>query len=153
MEVLFNSELPDHDTTSFETLIEKAFALAAGLEDLAEPWEVSVSFVDDSTIKDLNEQYRGMAAPTDVLSFPQEIDEEFDLIYGMPQILGDIVISLERAMEQAEDYGHPLEREVVFLAVHGFFHLLGYDHETPEEQLVMREAEERVLKELGLGRD
>ncbi|NLM41355.1 MAG: rRNA maturation RNase YbeY [Firmicutes bacterium] len=152
MEVLFNNELPQEDTSRFEALIEQGFALAAELKDLPEPWEVSVSFVDDETIAALNAQYRGKPTSTDVLSFPQD-DEEFGAVEGLPRMLGDIVISLDRAKEQASEYGHSLEREVLFLAVHGFFHLLGHDHETEEERQVMRSWEERVLRELGLGRD
>lgn len=153
MEVLFNNELPQQDTTSFEELIKGGFALAARLKGLAEPVEVSVSFVDDDTIASLNGHYRGIFAPTDVLSFPQEGDEDFVFLEGLPRMLGDIVISLERARAQAEEYGHSMAREVAFLAIHGFFHLLGHDHQTDEEQREMRAWEERVLRELGLGRD
>jgi len=154
MEILFSSDLPQEDTTRFEELIRRAFRLAADIKQLQDPWEVSISFVDDSTIADLNTQYRGIAAPTDGLSFPQDEDDgEFGQAEGLPRLLGDIVISLERAEEQAAEYGHSLEREVLFLAVHGFFHLMGHDHETPEEEQEMRALEESVLKELGLGRD
>lgn len=153
MEVLFNNELPDYDTTRFEELIRKAFRLAARSQQLSEPWEVSVSFVDNSTIQLLNAQYRGIDSPTDVLSFPQDDDGEFGSLEGFPRILGDIIISLERAEEQAEEYGHSLDREVLFLAVHGFFHLLGYDHHTEEEERIMRSLEESVLQEIGLRRD
>lgn len=151
MEVLINNELPDQGVSTFEELIEEGFAIAARLEGLTEPWEVSVSFVDDETIGALNAAYRQIDAPTDVLSFPQ--DDDWEELEGLPRVLGDIVISLERASAQAQEYGHSLEREVVFLAVHGFFHLLGYDHETEEEERLMQEKQERVLKELNLGRD
>ncbi|WP_461366728.1 rRNA maturation RNase YbeY [Candidatus Darwinibacter acetoxidans] len=153
MEVLFNSDVPQEDTSSFEGLITEGYRIAARLKGLNEPWEVSVSFVDDATIASLNGHYRGINAPTDVLSFPQAGEEEFAPLEGLPRMLGDVVISLERAEEQAEQYGHSLAREVVFLAVHGFFHLLGHDHETAEEEQVMRALEERVLEELDLGRD
>ena len=153
MEILFNNELAQEDTSRFEELIEGGFALAAALKGLQEPWEVSVSFVDDRTIASLNAHYRGISGPTDVLSFPQDGDDLFGSAEGLPRLLGDIVISLERARAQAAEYGHSLEREVLFLAVHGFFHLLGHDHHNPEEEQEMRTWEERVLKELGLGRD
>lgn len=153
MEVLINNELIEHDVTGYERLIIKGFELAAKIQRLPKPIEVSVSFVDNATIQALNQSYRGINSPTDVLSFQQNDDDGFGVLEGIPQVLGDIVISLERAMEQAEDYGHSVEREVLYLAVHGFFHLLGYDHENPAEQNIMRELEERVLRELDLGRD
>lgn len=150
MEILINNET-EADVTPYGEKIRKAFQIAAELEKVQEPWEVSISFVDDAAIEELNSRYREIHSPTDVLSFPQ--DDEFSLPPGMPRVLGDIVISLERAVKQAEEYGHSILREVVFLCVHGFFHLLGYDHESPEEQKVMRAKEERVLEELDLGRD
>src|SRR5699024_4127387 len=109
-------------------------SLAAELEGVPANFEVSISFVDNKRIRELNLEYRGVDAPTDVLSFPQYDEEDLILPEGFPVILGDIIISLERALEQAEDFGHSLEREVVYLSIHGFFHLLGYDHETEEEQ-------------------
>ena len=100
-----------------------------------------------------NREYRGIDAPTDVLSFPQDDEEGFFISEELPKVLGDIVISMERAFEQAKEYGHSLQREVVYLAIHGFFHLAGHDHETPEEQRSMRQLEERVLTALDVGRD
>lgn len=152
MEILINNELANFDITPYEELIIAALKRAASLENLANPWSVSVSFVEKAAIRKLNQSYRNCDSATDVLSFPQG-DDQFCFLPGMPIILGDIVISLERAIEQAEEYGHGTQREVVFLAVHGFFHLLGYDHQNAKEQIVMREKEERVLKELDLGRD
>ncbi|NMB00209.1 MAG: rRNA maturation RNase YbeY [Firmicutes bacterium] len=150
MEILINNELANHDVTSYEALIRRGFEVAARLEELQEPWEVSITFVDNASIQELNRQYRHIDSATDVLSFPQ--DDEFAPWLEL-RVLGDIVISLERAMEQAEEYGHSTEREVMFLAVHGFLHLLGYDHEAPEEQAIMRSREEQILRELDLGRD
>ncbi|HHY14724.1 MAG TPA: rRNA maturation RNase YbeY [Firmicutes bacterium] len=147
MRILINSELRGEQIGQFTKLIEKAFQTAARLENLGDEPEVSVSFVDDRAIRALNKQYRGLNEPTDVLSFPQD-----ELPPGLPQILGDIVISLERAEEQAGEYGHRPEREVVYLAVHGLLHLLGYDHETEEGQNIMRAKEEQVLAALDLGR-
>jgi len=153
MEILINNELDAEDVGSYEELIARGFSIASRLEGLPEATEVSVTFVDDAMIQILNRDYRGIDAPTDVLSFPQDDDWGFELPTEMPRILGDIVISLERARDQARDFGHGVEREVVYLAVHGFFHLLGYDHHNPEEQSLMREREELVLGELSLGRD
>lgn len=153
MEVLINNELEAEDVSSYEGLISRGFEIAARIEGLSDAIEVSVTFVDDATIQTLNRAYRDIDAPTDVLSFPQDDDGGFEAPEGMPEILGDIVISLPRAREQALEYGHDVNREVVYLAIHGFLHLLGYDHHSAAEQAVMREQEETVLGELDLGRD
>ncbi len=117
--------------------------------------EVSVSFISNKEIRNLNKVYRNKDKETDVLSFPlmtdgkpEEIDEN-DFV-----MLGDVVISLETAVKQAAMYGHSLEREVGFLTVHSMLHLLGYDHEkSPLEERMMREKEEAVLEKLGISRD
>lgn len=116
--------------------------------------------MDNETIAQLNSEYRNIRRPTDVLSFPllEYIDGKPDIQPGdidprtKRVALGDIVISVEKAMEQAESYGHSFEREIAFLAVHGMLHLLGYDHEKPEEEKDMFLRQEAVLKELGLPR-
>lgn len=117
--------------------------------------EVSLLITDDEGIHELNRTYRGVDAPTDVLSFPLIDDDEgavaTDVGVEVPH-LGDIVISWQRAMAQAEEYGHSLEREFAFLSVHGLLHLLGYDHETEEEARVMRDHEEAILGRLGIER-
>jgi len=121
------------------------------LEGLPENAQVSVTFVDDATIHELNREHRGVDRPTDVLSFPQfEADEEIP--EGMPHVLGDLVVSLETARRQAEEYGHSEEREIAFLLVHGFLHLLGYDHETAEEEAEMRDEQRVLLDRLGISR-
>ncbi len=153
MEVLINNELDGEDPSGYEELITKAFEAAALLEGLDGALEVSVTFVDDSVIQGLNRDYRGIDAPTDVLSFPQDDGDGFGVCLDLPRILGDIVLSLERAGQQAVEYGHSVEREVLYLSVHGFLHLLGYDHKSSQEQALMREKEEKVLGELDLGRD
>ncbi|NMB20757.1 MAG: rRNA maturation RNase YbeY [Firmicutes bacterium] len=153
MEVLINNELESEDLGHYEELITRAFALAAQLEGLQGDIEVSVTFVDDTAIQELNRDYRGIDEPTDVLSFPQDDEDDFGVLAEIPTTLGDIVISLQRARDQAEEYGHSVTREVLYLAVHGFFHLVGYDHHTPDEQRSMREREEQVLGELDLGRE
>lgn len=153
MEVLINNELEGEDLTCYEGLITRGFEMAAKLEGLEEALEVSVTFVDDNAIQELNRDYRGLDTPTDVLSFPQDDEGGFMVFPDLPRVLGDIVISLERARQQAAEYGHGVEREVLYLAVHGFLHLLDYDHKSPGEQALMREKEEKVLGELDLGRD
>lgn len=121
--------------------------------------EVSIVLSDNAGIKELNRDYRGIDEPTDVLSFPQEeLGEGEDVIlqrtpdFEAPVILGDVVISLQKAVEQAESYGRSLEREVGFLLAHGLLHLLGMDHETEEERRYMREKEEQILAKLQLAR-
>ena len=103
--------------------------------------EVSVTFVGNSKIKELNKTYRKKDEVTDVLSFP--IDDE---------LLGEVIISLPRAVEQAEDYGHSLRREVAFLMVHGLLHILGYNHKSDADKAEMRKAEEELLEDHGFTR-
>ena len=117
--------------------------------------EVSVSFVDNERIHELNAQYRNVDRETDVLSFPMGENGEYDTNMDTgAKILGDIVISVPKAMEQAKAYNHSLQREIGFLTVHSMLHLLGYDHENGGiEQVHMRENEEEVLTKIGLKRD
>ena len=125
---------------------------AASAEGLP-PAEVSVTIVDDEGIRRLNRDFRQVDRPTDVLSFPQwEPGEPMEGAGDGPVPLGDIVISFPRAREQADAYGHSLEREIGFLAVHGFLHLLGYDHETEEEERRMFARQEEILGRVGLRR-
>lgn len=116
--------------------------------------EISVTIVDDEQIHKLNLQHRNIDRSTDVLSFPLGIDGEYDINNDTgAQVLGDIVISMEHAIKQAELYGHSINREIAFLTVHSMLHLLGYDHEPGGLALVhMREKEEAVLTQLGLVR-
>lgn len=101
-----------------------------------EDGEIGITFVDDEYIAGLNESFRNVSGPTDVLSFPMNEEE----------LIGDVVISLETATRQAEEYGHSLEREVAFLAVHGVLHLRGYDHETPEDEEKMMQVSREILE-------
>lgn len=153
MEILINNDQTQYSINGFEVQIESAFQILLTLEDIREQVEVGMTFVDDVAIQSLNREYRGKDVPTDVLSFPQDDDDGFFVPEGVPRILGDIVISLPRAAEQAGDYGHSMEREVVYLAVHGLLHLLGYDHEDSQDQSIMRQREEEVMARIGLGRD
>ncbi len=116
--------------------------------------EVSVSFITNEEIRQLNEQYRHKDSATDVLSFPLGEDGKWDKNEETgAYMLGDVVISAERAFEQAEMYGHTLQREIGFLTVHSMLHLLGYDHEGGGlEATQMREKEEAILEKLGLAR-
>lgn len=127
---------------------------AATVLGIEEHVEVSVVFADDEYIRELNHQYRGIDKATDVLSFALDEGEEPDVVDGPEEsLLGDIVISLETAIRQAEEFGHSLERELSYLTIHGMLHLTGYDHETPEEKAEMRNQEEFILAELGISRD
>ncbi|MCE9674288.1 MULTISPECIES: rRNA maturation RNase YbeY [Paraclostridium] len=114
-------------------------------------YEVSLSFVDNEEIHELNREYRGVDRATDVLSFPL-LTDDFDVEIE-EESLGDIVISLERALEQSEEYDHSFEREVCFLVCHSMFHLLGYDHDTEENTKDMRKREEDVLNKLNITRE
>ncbi|AFM42866.1 metalloprotein, YbeY/UPF0054 family [Desulfosporosinus acidiphilus SJ4] len=142
-------ELRDKLVGLLDRAIQEGIRLADGPEDA----EVSLILVDDSRIHELNRDYRGVDRPTDVLSFAlqEETEEEPDAEFE-DDMLGDIVISVERAREQAIEYGHSFEREIVYLAVHGILHLLGYDHEDIQEKETMRAKEEEVMASLGLER-
>ena len=137
-------------THSLRALIKNAVNESLKYENFERPCEVSVTLVDNLRIHELNLEHRGIDRPTDVLSFPM-FDEDFD--DGELCILGDIVISLEQAKKQAEEYGHSFERETAFLTVHSMLHLLGYDHEEGKaEESEMFEKQEEILKTMGLTR-
>ncbi len=136
-------------------LIRRCCQAVLSFDGFTQDAEVSVSFVSNNEIKNLNKAFRNKDSVTDVLSFPLGEDGKFDINKetGCAQ-LGDVVISLETAMRQAEIYGHSLEREIGFLTVHSMLHLLGYDHEvSPLEERIMREKEEQVLSQLGISRE
>ena len=119
----------------------------------AEDAEVSVTLTNDAYIHEINRMYRGVDRPTDVISFALMESEEPEIVGGDPRdVLGDLVISLERARAQAEEYGHSYLRELSFLTVHGMLHLLGYDHMEEAERAEMEEEQRHVMKELGIGR-
>lgn len=140
------------------TRLEEGLQAVARLNGLPEAAEVDVTIVDDEEIHALNREYRDMDKPTDVLSFALDEDseesDEPELVGGPEEHLyGDIIISAETALRQAEEYGHGLEREMTYLAVHGMFHLLGYDHMTEEEKSVMRAKEEEALRAINLSEE
>lgn len=137
-------------------LIETAIKNTLRHEHFRKNAELSVTFVDNAEIHALNREFRDKDKPTDVLSFPLfEADEGFEVDPAIGAVaLGDIVISAERAAEQAEEYGHSFAREVCFLAVHSTLHLLGYDHEVSEEdEKYMNETQEEILAKMGLRRN
>lgn len=141
-------------TQEMEDKIIEVLEEAARVHDVNDMTEVSLMFTDDETIHEMNREYRGIDRPTDVLSFALEEGEEEE-IYGGPEenLLGDIIISVETAVRQAEEYGHSVEREMSFLALHGMLHLLGYDHMEEEERQEMRAQEKEILESLGITRE
>ena len=150
----------ENDQTKFllpykvKMLVREAIETTLDYEQYGNPCEVSVSFTDNAGIHELNKKFRGIDRPTDVLSFPlfdysgESEEPPVDELMGM---LGDIVLSLEQAKAQAEEYGHSFEREVAFLTVHSMLHLLGYDHETGEEdEADMRRRQSEIMERMGL---
>ena len=139
-------------TDELKKLVARAIETTLEFEEIEDDCEVSVTFVGNTGIRRFNAEYRGIDRVTDVLSFPiaedGDLEEAFD---GEKLCLGDIVLSLERAREQAQEFGHPFEREVAFLCVHSTLHLLGYDHETGEEdEADMRSRQREIMKIMGL---
>lgn len=116
----------------YQKIIKKALAREESDENM------EIIFVSPEEIQELNKTYRNIDRPTDVLSFPNDDDEL--------RSLGDIFINVEQAFQQADEYGHSIEREIAFLAVHGYLHLVGYDHETPEQEKEMFEVQEEILR-------
>ncbi|NLL17492.1 MAG: rRNA maturation RNase YbeY [Clostridia bacterium] len=139
-----------------ENIINRVLNTGIEEEQVDPQLEVSVALVDDETIRELNRDYRNVDRPTDVLSFAYREDDpdepDYDIDPSEEDVLGDIIISLERAKVQAEEYGHSLERELGFLVAHGFYHLLGYDHLEPEEEALMEDKVEGILALVGLVR-
>lgn len=149
-----------YTTDEILKIIEKVVELSLKLENFEILSEVSITLVDNQRIQEINKEHRQIDKPTDVLSFPMlEFSEgevlqtcgDFDFDENL-LLLGDIVISLEMAKKQSEEYGHSFEREVAFLTAHGMFHLLGYDHMVEEEEKIMMSRQEAVLEQLGLVR-
>ena len=142
-------------TYNLKMLIREAIETTLDYEDFQNACEVSVTFTDNEGIHELNKKFRQVDKPTDVLSFPLfdfEGDTEEPPIDEIINNLGDIVISLEKAREQAEEYGHSFKRETAFLCVHSMLHLLGYDHETSEEEdREMRAKQTEIMNIMGLG--
>ncbi|KUP06023.1 rRNA maturation factor [Bacillus coahuilensis p1.1.43] len=136
-------------------LVQGILHFAAKKEGVTQGSEVSLTFVTNERIQEVNREYRDKDQPTDVISFAlEEMDEnEIRIIgEGIPRVLGDIIISVERTREQASEYGHSFQRELGFLALHGFLHLLGYDHMNEQDEKVMFQRQKDILDEFGLKR-
>ena len=150
MRVLFDNET---DFPLDEKLINTVVSAALKYEGVKDDAEVSFTLTDNEEIHRLNKKHRGIDRPTDVLSFPlidfntESIEDTEGTLY-----LGDIIISIDKAKAQAEEYGHSLERELGFLTAHSMLHLLGYDHMVPEEEKVVFAKQEEILKSIGLTR-
>ena len=135
---------------TYSDIIEKVVNKAFEVEGVKKA-SCSIIIVDNTFIHKLNKEYRGIDRVTDVISFALEDDKSM-IIPDDIRLLGDIYICLDKAREQAKEYGHSLERELCFLAVHGVYHLLGYDHENEEEAKIMFKKQEEVLMEYGITR-
>ena len=138
-----------------EKRLQDGLNAVAKLHNLDDMTEVDITIVDDEEIHQLNRDYRNVDRPTDVLSFALDEDDEDEpeLLEGQLHLLGDIIISAESATRQAEEFGHGLEREIVYLAVHGLLHLLGYDHMVEEDKVIMRAKEEEALRAINLAEE
>jgi probable rRNA maturation factor len=136
-------------------IVERAVEQTLRSEQIAGPVEISILIADDAELQHLNQTYRGVDTPTDVLSFAEaDGDSAFVRSPDAPRYLGDIAISWDRVVAQAAEYGHSRERELAFLVVHGVLHVLGYDHERgPGDEAEMRAREETILGALGLSRE
>lgn len=144
-------EIPE----KLEQLLSDGLNAVAKLHGLGENEEVDITIVTDEEIHALNRDYRNVDRATDVLSFALDEDGGEPELVGGPEVhlLGDIIISAETATRQADEFGHGLEREIVYLAVHGLLHLLGYDHMQEDDKVVMRAKEEEALREIKLSEE
>jgi probable rRNA maturation factor len=151
--VQFQDEHQYVDEATYQLL--QALIETAGQVEKLEEGEVSITFVDDNEIQEINKTYRNMDKPTDVLSFPMFEADEVEIQVddeNEPLLLGDIIVSIPRTRSQAEEYEHSFERELGFLVVHGFLHLLGYDHEDETLEKEMFAKQEEILQKHGLVR-
>ena len=168
MTILFDNDTEDELSFDYEKLLTEVIEETVAAENCPYGCEVNLTLTDNDGIRSLNQEFRELDVPTDVLSFPM-IDYEragdfshlttplaktkyFNLESG-ELLLGDIVISVERAREQAKEYGHSLEREIAFLTAHSMLHLMGYDHVEEEERELMEQKQEMVLQNLGITRE
>lgn len=152
---LLTDNRTDCDISKFEETLRDVAKESLNFEGFDDKCEISLSIVDNEEIHSINKQFRHIDSPTDVLSFPQltfEVGEVPEKNENGEIILGDIIISIEKAQAQADEYGHSLKRELAFLTAHSMLHLLGYDHMTEDEAKVMFEKQEKILENLGITR-
>lgn len=155
LELYVNDET-DTIKDAIQELVSNILIHAAAEEGLLGETEVSVTFMFDDDLQKVNAEYRGINEPTDVISFALEELSEGEVAIvaekGLPIVLGDILISVDTARRQAEEYGHDLNREIGFLALHGFLHLLGYDHLNKDDEVKMFGRQKEILDSFGLER-
>ena len=162
----YETEIQIEPAVDYETVIKAVIEEAVEFEQCPYETEVNVILTDNDAIRDINREYREIDTPTDVLSFPMITYDEpadFEMIeaaeiedYFNPEtgelVLGDIIISVEKVMAQAEEFGHSTKRELAFLVAHSMMHLFGYDHMTPEEAAVMEDKQNQVLININIPR-
>ena len=168
MNIYIENEYDREIDVDYTDIINKVVCQAVDFIKCPYECEVNMTFTDNEGIRNINREFRELDVPTDVLSFPMvdyDSPADYDILesddalamYFNPEsgelLLGDIVISVERAMEQAETYGHTLKREICFLTAHSMLHLLGYDHMEDKERIVMEKKQEEILDALGIKRD
>lgn len=147
------------ENEKYEEIVKKVLEQCFKEEDMLDSkLYITITFTTPQNIKEINKQYRNIDKATDVLSFPMFEKDELETKiknkdYVCEDVLGDIIISIEKVQEQAEEYGHSFERELSYMIVHGFYHLMGYDHIKEEDKKVMRPKEEKVLNDLKIKRD
>ena len=147
------------ENLEYEDIVKKVFEECFKEEKMEESkLYITVTFTNPENIRKINKEYRNIDYATDVLSFPmfekKELEEKINKKdFEHQDILGDIIISIEKVKEQAEEYGHSFERELSYMLVHGFYHLMGYDHIEEEDKKIMRPKEEKILNELKITRD
>ena len=155
MTLLINNRTDFEITEEFEKLFNDVVKESLRYEEFDPECEVSLSIVSNDEIQEINKQFREIDAPTDVLSFPLltfEEGEQADVNENNEIMLGDIIISIDKAKAQAEEYGHGLKRELAFLTAHSMLHLMGYDHMEEEEQKEMFKKQDDILNNLGITR-
>ena len=147
------------ENEKYEKIVKKVLEQCFKEEDMLDSkLYITITFTTPQNIKEINKKYRNIDKATDVLSFPMFEKDELETKiknkdYVCEDVLGDIIISIEKVQEQAEEYGHSFERELSYMVVHGFYHLMGYDHIKEEDKKVMRPKEEKVLNDLKIKRD
>ena len=150
--------LEEKENAKYEEIIEKVIKKCFEVENLIDSQlYISITLTNPENIRKINKEYRDVDKPTDVLSFPmfekEEIDKKIaEKDFEYEDVLGDIVISIEQVQNQAEEYGHGFEREFAYMLIHGFYHLMGYDHMEENDKKQMREKEEFVLNKLNISR-
>ena len=154
MEIVEIEFLDIEENKEYTSIIEKVINKCFEIENIQDSkLYISIILTNPKNIQEINKEHRNIDKPTDVLSFPMFEKQELENIkLENPEVLGDVIISIEKVKEQAEEYGHGFERELAYMVVHGFYHLMGYDHMIEEDKVLMREKEENVLEKLEIVR-